>query len=60
MRTEKEIEKKIEELINDEDNFTDVNIDYIEGDSELIFDSEESRRTLKDFSNWLLKNNESK
>ena len=51
-RTEKEIEKKIEELL-DEDNFTDVVIDYIEGDSEVIFDSCEARRTLKDFVKWL-------
>ena len=53
MKTEKEIDNKIEELM-DEDNFTDFDIDYCNGGSETRFDIELSRNTLKDFSKWLL------
>ena len=53
MKTYKEIEKKIEELISNEDNFIDVDIDYINGDSKIIFDSCETKKTLENFVKWL-------
>jgi len=52
-RTDNEINKKIDELIANSDNFTELDIDYIEGDSEVVFDSCETKRTLENFVKWL-------
>lgn len=57
MRTDKEIEVKIEELL-DEDNFTELDIDYVDGSSELRFDDGVTKKTLKMFSEWLLEKDE--
>ena len=53
VRTDEEIKKKIDELVDDKDNFIELNIDYCNGDSEIIFDSCETKRTLENFVKWL-------
>ena len=54
MRTDKEIEKKILEIVNNEDNFVEVEIDYVEATSEIRFSDYETIKTLTKFSKWLL------
>ena len=56
-RTKIEIEKKINELVNDEKNFTKIDI-YNDGGFDIIFDSCETRKTLENFIKWLNKDNE--
>ena len=54
MRTTNEIEKKIIDIVNNEDNFVEVEIDYVEATSEIRFSDYETRKTLTKFSKWLL------
>lgn len=54
MKTDKEIKKKIDDIVYNEDNFVELEIDYINGGSEIIFSDYETRKTLTDFAKWLL------
>ena len=38
---------------NNEDNFVDLDIDYCNGDSKIIFDHCETKKTLENFVKWL-------
>jgi len=54
MKTYAEIEKKIDSIVSDEDNFVELEIDYEEGNSEIRFSDYETRKTLGEFAKWLL------
>lgn len=56
MKTKEEIEKKIQELVCDEDNFTSNNFGSFGADNghyEVSFSEFASERSLKEFVNWL-------
>lgn len=57
MRTEKEIDKKIKELIGDSDNFTSDNFGsegHSNGYYEVNFSEFASENTLRKFADWML------
>ena len=54
MKTDVEIENKIDNIVSDEDNFVELEIDYREGNCEIRFSDYETRKTLIEFAKWLL------
>ena len=54
MKTKAEIEKKIDIIVSNEDNFVELEIDYVEGNSEFKFSDYSTRKTLEEFAKWLL------
>ena len=62
MRSKEEIEEKIEELSCEDENFCEVGWGLGCGGAEfgVIYNEEIAKKTLKSFSEWLLKHNEKK
>ena len=61
MRTEKEIESRIKEIVSNADNFTSDNYGSEAADNgiyELFYSEFAAENTLNNFKNWLLETNE--